>query len=1191
MPGPLDAAWAGVKHSFSDLGQSAEVIQGQKPTPQAADDNPAAAPFEMRDLYEPFGRGLPKMTYRLGESSPTVAAGIAGGFAGAPAGPIGALAGGAGGAALGAALQTIGPAFAQELKKNSNDPDGAWDRAVKSTLISGAASGASWAAFPLKVFNGPLKGIAFKAFNLGTQAAVVQPGISVAAQAGKNVVTGDNPTEGLLEAYKEGAIGTAVPAVGHLALKDKILGMGQERVGRSEAPTQAESLTAANELMAKGTQKLNDSMTAPTPDIARKLMTQAGDYHEAAAYELDRHQAPARIAAKEAHADQLMQQSQNPNLSPVDALDLRNQASTWRREAQHDGFIANLAPPLPAKPGRIKQLWLDNIQPEKTSEAATKADAILADYKSGLAQIEDSLIRHGTETYRYKWNKVAWDDQKRFINSYEENLGVPQDLAAKFPWMDKAYDDYRKQFQMDYEHEVSLGSRAHWLENYFPHQWDNADKARQVFQPDNMIRSMGSEWFQKARDYELVQYGEANGLKLKYDNVQEMVTQRRLAGADMIKKMEMLHELEKNGVAVPTEQAPAHVKNPALVGSPYHWQEISSPIGEKWMIAPDVQALWKNGVEAKGLWANEGAVGDAFRKWMKLKAAWVPIKLGLSAFHPVHVAHILGAGNIVRGLTETFGTGQQSLGRRLWATPEALLHTLGDAVFATTPFAPHSGKSIMKSWATPKELQTPKDAANIRLINEMGISAQLSEQLRMGAIDGFRTAWSKNQYLRALPKGLLATYEGILQKPIFEKWIPSLKMAAAQRESDLLLRRRPDLVTDDVNRRVAMRAIGKSIDNRFGEMFYGSLFWDRTLKDAAIGSFLSLGWNLGFAREFGGGFFEPIVKRMLDAPNPTRQLIRQTTSKTTNMFIYSMTAMAINAMMTKTMSGEDPEGLDLIFPRIGGLNPDGSPRRITNAFYTREVPMALKNMQERQNVVSGLAQMLYHKMLFAPFVEMGTNRDYFGNSIRDENSPAYKQIWQFGSHLLGQQVSPMSISGAKRALELSGKPHDTTDILKQMTDRDVYMPLLGFGPAPSYASKSPLQNRLDYVFKDTVAPERKSFEVAARSKERSDARRDYMGAMQRGDQDAKMAAAVKLRNLGVATKEIAKIQPGGADEYKFKRLAAEDKVALMKTMTPDEFKKFFPLYRGKKEASKLDPEMVARWLKYNQPTSGWGPAP
>src|SRR5882672_12514700 len=106
MPGPLDAAWAGAKHSFSDLAQSTEVAQGQKPTPQTADENPAAAPFEMRDLYEPYARGLPKMTYRVGESSPVIAGGIAGGLAGTPAGPIGALVGGAGGATLGAALQT-----------------------------------------------------------------------------------------------------------------------------------------------------------------------------------------------------------------------------------------------------------------------------------------------------------------------------------------------------------------------------------------------------------------------------------------------------------------------------------------------------------------------------------------------------------------------------------------------------------------------------------------------------------------------------------------------------------------------------------------------------------------------------------------------------------------------------------------------------------------------------------------------------------------------------------------------------------------------------------------------------------------------------------------------------------------------------------------------------------------------------
>src|SRR5712671_5263144 len=174
MPGPIDAFVSGVKRSISDVGQSAEVIRGSSaPTPVAPEDSPAAESFGWRDLTEPINRGLPKMTYRVGESGPTIAGGVAGGMAGSLAGPVGTAIGGAGGAATGAALQTIGPAFAQELKKNPQDPDGAWDRAVQSSLVSAAASGASWAAFPLKAFSGPLKNLAFQAFG-------VQPGISVA---------------------------------------------------------------------------------------------------------------------------------------------------------------------------------------------------------------------------------------------------------------------------------------------------------------------------------------------------------------------------------------------------------------------------------------------------------------------------------------------------------------------------------------------------------------------------------------------------------------------------------------------------------------------------------------------------------------------------------------------------------------------------------------------------------------------------------------------------------------------------------------------------------------------------------------------------------------------------------------------------------------------------------------------------
>jgi len=1164
MPGPLDALMAGLRRSVSESGQSVQTLQGQTPTAIPQEQSPLTEPFALRDLYEP-SRGLSKIAYGVGESSPTLAAGIAGGAAGSLIGPEGTLVGGAGGAALGAAFQTIGPSFAAQLRRTPRDPDGAWTRAVEESIASGAFSGASWAAFPLRAFNGPLKNLAFQAFG-------IQPGISMAEQATKNVIEGEDATKGLKEAYTSGAVTTAVPALGHLALRGRY---GEAKTKETE-PTPAEIAAAVQEHQTRAS---NYAQQAAQPGLSPSQVekfTQLADHHNSIATAMaDRQAAKGRAAAAEQQADQYEQQAQNPNLTAPQRDTLIEQARTQRQIARQESFIGNIPPPLPPKPGgilgRLKEGYLNNIDPAMRSEAALKADAVVAKFRSARAQLEDSIIARGEKTYAYKWPKVDPADQDRFLFSVETGTALPADVLGRHPWMDNAARDYRAQLDLSYRLEKDLGSRADYLENYFPHIWKDPDRAHQVFTPENLAQSMGPTWFQKARTYDLIEMGKQNGLELKHNNIQDIVNSRLMSGADMINKMEMLHDLQRLGVATPAERAPAHVSNPSLIGSPFRWDQVTAPSGEKWLLAPDVQALWKNGVEAKGLWANEGTVGDAFRSWMKLKNAWVPIKLGLSFFHPVHVAHISAVNNMSRALRETFGPGQQSLARRFIAMPEAVLQTVGDAFFALPIGTPNKGKTMRESWITPRENQTPAQKAMVQLMNEAGISAQLSEQMRIRAKRDFSDAINTNKYLKALPA---ATRLGLerLSSWMFEEWIPNLKMAALQREAEALFRRRPDLMTDNTNRRVALRALGKQIDNRFGEMTYGSLFWNRTLKDASIGSFLSLGWNLGFAREFGGGFFEPIVRRMIDAPNPTRALVRQTTNKTTNMLLYGLTAMTINAAMNKAFTGDNAEGLDYIFPRIGGLNPDGSPRRITNAFYTREVPMAYKNIEEQQSVPAGLAQMLYHKMLFQPFIEMGQNKDYFGNQIFDENAPFFKQAYQFGSHLLSDQLNPMSVAGAKRALQLSGKPNTTLDVLKQLGDRDVVLPFLGFGPAPAYASKSPLENRIMYLFKRYVAPEAKSFETGAKSIEKSEARTAYLGAIQRGNQQAKIEAAKKLAALGVPTKEINKLQPGGSTQYMFQRLPAPDQKALLKTMNRQEFKQFFPKSQKKLRG---DPEIAA----------------
>lgn len=204
IPGAL---WSGIRHGIGDLGQTAagdnvgNAISGAP--------SPAAAPYQWSDIIHP-GSALSKFAYRMGESSPTLAAGIGAGAAGTAAtgNPFVGIGAGALGAGGMAALQEIGPAFHRELLATPNDPDGAWDRALHQAALTGVFSGAAWAAFPLKFFNGPIKNAAFQIFG-------VQPGLAVGHQAASNLEEGKPLLQGAPNAYVEGAVGTALPMAGH----------------------------------------------------------------------------------------------------------------------------------------------------------------------------------------------------------------------------------------------------------------------------------------------------------------------------------------------------------------------------------------------------------------------------------------------------------------------------------------------------------------------------------------------------------------------------------------------------------------------------------------------------------------------------------------------------------------------------------------------------------------------------------------------------------------------------------------------------------------------------------------------------------------------------------------------------------------------------------------------------------------
>jgi hypothetical protein len=120
----------------------------------------------------------------------------------------------------------------------------------------------------------------------------------------------------------------------------------------------------------------------------------------------------------------------------------------------------------------------------------------------------------------------------------------------------------------------------------------------------------------------------------------------------------------------------------------------------------------------------------------------------------------------------------------------------------------------------------------------------------------------------------------------------------------------------------------------------------------------------------------------------------------------------------------------------------------------------MKDIQEHGGVLTGGKDMLLSKMLFEPFMEFWNNQSYFGNEIWDTNAPGYQQVQQALRHIVSQQLSPMSVSGARRTERSMGMEPKWLP-----TTKEGALSYLGFGPAPKYAEASALRNRIGHLYR------------------------------------------------------------------------------------------------------------------------------
>jgi hypothetical protein len=371
-------------------------------------------------------------------------------------------------------------------------------------------------------------------------------------------------------------------------------------------------------------------------------------------------------------------------------------------------------------------------------------------------------------------------------------------------------------------------------------------------------------------------------------------------------------------------------------------------------------------------------------------------------------------------------------------------------------------------------------------------------------------------------------------KPLFETYIPRLKIGfflkeySQQLEQNAAAQQRGQPFKD---RATLSREVWDRIENRFGEMNFDNLFWDRTMKSGLQFAFRSVTWWLGNTRAVGGAIMgqgreirSAIQEKRVPYADPG--------------FVWATLGIGITsavlANIVQGLSGQGPtkDLNDVIHPRIGGIDDRGHPLRTNILTYLRTYKALIK---DPFGSVGNALSSVYRNL-----VEIAENRDYFGNYIADPQAPAWERWFADMQHLAG---SPFSFSAAKRAYGLGADPQQAVELFfltkapgdvdftaaeREMANR---MRKRGFRLTPKEVAAGQERKRLERELRSGAPGAEQELDKATDAGEITG--RQRAGIIKRGE-----TPPSELRRDYMITG--------------FKRLSIEDAIAVFAAATPEE---------------------------------------
>ena len=513
---------------------------------------------------------------------------------------------------------------------------------------------------------------------------------------------------------------------------------------------------------------------------------------------------------------------------------------------------------------------------------------------------------------------------------------------------------------------------------------------------------------------------------------------------------------------------------------------------------------------------REAALG---RGLLYVKNVSTAVELSLSPFHAVF--------ETVESTGSMFGLGVLKIVNRgiLQRDGKALVEGVKDIV--TSPLAgiqnAKIGKNAVKYYSKEEFRSTPagksfakKFPDAVRLMDDLflgGGKLAQHEDYKITTGETFKDQLGKDNYigaaLRAIPE--INTW---VMNPLFETYIPRLKIATFLREySNSLVENHDNLAAGKTSRAELARKNWDFAENRFGEMNFDNLFWNRTFKTATQILFRSVTWKLGNIRATGGAFAgqgaeftKAIQEKRAPKLDPNAAWL----------FGVSVTTVVMASAIQKSFTGKNLQSIkDAAFPQT-----DDKGGRVSIPSYIRDNISLLRNpVGYVTSSFSGDIGKLY---------DIWNNKDFYNTQIYDPNGSPASKAKDIATHIV---PLPFSIQSSNSFKKSGGTQAEKT------------IGYLGFTKAPGYVSDDASKSKLNEILAKKYG--------GVKTKEEKYAL-DEKKKFYNGDITAQQLVNEGIIKDTLKAKRAIEKEKAKGDQRSFSHLTSAEQVQVWKQMTPVE---------------------------------------